>query len=192
MVSNTLKDDDIFIGKMPDFSRPVIFLDFDGVVSPVDYERAYKNRENRKFVSDKDLLKGRNLIVPWSPLPFYMDVIEFLREQNCLWITSWQDATQDVLNPLLGFDFGYIKTKNIHGRRFVNKNIAYKLEAVAQTVERFGCDWILVDDDARYKKDPLESVGLRSGFYIAPDSYKGLSEDECKKIKDYIDEITNK
>ena len=173
----------LIVGKMPDFSRPVIFLDFDGVISPIHVEDFPDDKRNIISNYDnnvaKELHKGFEIF-------WFSELADFLRDKNCVWISSWKNETQTYLNPLLGFDFGYIVSPSVYDKRFENCDISGKLQGMYQIIEASGCDWVLLDDEAEFDGDVLVDLGIKSGLVVCPYPFGCLTVENCEEIENYI------
>lgn len=175
----------LIIGKMPDFTRPVLFLDFDGVINMGGHYTPPAG-ETRHIVHKWRGIphKGEweNFICDRIHVSFYEEIVDALRDMNCVWISSWKNLTQTKLNPMLGFDFGYVDWKY---RGLSDWGMYGKAEGVSQVVNAAGgCEWIVIDDDMAAMKEVIELETGISGIVIAPDSEYGLTLDECTKIQD--------
>lgn len=183
MVNKESVLDELIVGTRPDFSRRVLFLDFDG---PINLGGHYEPPEG----------EARHVVHRWRGIPktgewedfivdtinvsYYEEVADLFRDLNCLWITSWKDLTQTKLNPMLGYDFGYVDWKyrgpsdwGWHG----------KSAAVAKIVKATGCDWLVVDDDLKAFQDSIEHESGVAGEVISPDSLLGTSIEEMEEIR---------
>ena len=175
--------DELIVGKRPDFSQRVLFLDFDGPINlgghyepPVDETRHIVH----KWRGIPKTGEWENFIVSTINLSYYEEVADLFRDLNCVWITSWKDLTQTKLNPLLEYDFGYVNWKY---RGLSDWGWHGKTHAVAKIVKETGCDWLVVDDDLGPLKDTIEHESGIAGEMICPDSVLGTSIEEMKEIK---------
>lgn len=174
--------DELIVGKQPDWSRRVLFLDFDG---PINLGGHYEPPEDEE----------RHIVHTWRGIPhtgewkdfvcrtlhlsYYQEVADLFRDLNCVWISTWKDLTQSKLNPLLDYDFGYVDWKyrgpsdwGMHG----------KSSAIATLVKATGCDWLIVDDELEQFHDIIEHESGKAGELIAPNSWTGTSLDEMEEI----------
>lgn len=183
MQTGNCKTPDIIVGKQPDFSRPVVFLDFDGVINLGGH---YKPPEG----------EARHIVHRWRGIPrvgewqdfvcntihmsYYQEVADALRSLNCVWISSWKNLTQSKLNPMLGFDFGYVDWKY---RGLSDWGQHGKALGISKAVKATGgCDWIVVDDDMWGMQEALEYETGCKGTVIVPDPLIGLTEGECARL----------
>lgn len=178
---------ELIIGKRPDFSRRVLFLDFDG---PVNLGGHYEPPEG----------ETRHVVHKWRGIPrtgewkdficntihisYYREVADMLRDMNCLWITSWKDLTQSKLNGMMDFDFGYVDW-NYRGTSDWGEH--GKSLAIGQIVRATGCDWLVVDDQiGEDLRKWIEQESGKPGEVIPADFELGLSLEEMAKIRELM------
>lgn len=175
---------DLVIGKMPDPTRPVLFLDFDGVINlgghctPPEGEtrrmihkwRAIpREGEWESFVCDKIFFS------------YYQEVADALRDLNCVWITSWKDLTQSKLNPMLGYDFGYVDLRYRGPSDFGSHG---KMLYIGEVVKELGIkEYVVCDDDLSDAGRWLSQDTGVKGTVIAPDPEIGLTAKDCARIR---------
>lgn len=173
---------ELLVGKRPDFSRRVLFLDFDG---PINLGGHYEAPEG----------ECRTLVHKWRGIPrtgewedfiahtinlsYYEEVARLFGGLNCVWITSWKDLTQSKLNPMLGYDFGYVDWKYRGPSDWGGHG---KANAIGKIVKETGCDWLVVDDELGQFKDLIEHESGIAGEMICPDGFLGTSFDEMDEI----------
>lgn len=161
-------------GKMPDAVRPLVFLDFDGVVNL--FRRDGRDDVVRKTIfvpggSDAFLNADREVEIAYR-----QEVADTLRPLNCLWITNWKARTQDVLNPVLGFDFGYVDWLY---RGLSDSGCYGKKLGIERASAMLGLSEYAVADDVFYGWEDAFPPGV---LLIAPDPEEGLSDAELAKI----------
>lgn len=175
--------DELVIGKKPDFSRRVLFLDFDGVINLGGHPHLPEN-ETRKLIKKWRSIprtgEWEDFICSTIHMAYHPEVVDMLRDLNCVWISSWKDLTQTKLNPMLDFDFGYVNWKY---RGFSDWGFHGKVAAVGKIVHETGCEWAVVDDDVGRVPEVLFEECGGTGLVIAPDTDLGLSVEECEAIK---------
>ena len=160
--------DDLIIGKQPDFTRTVLFLDFDGVVNCFD-NRIYKDAIHKKVIIKDD----NGLQIAYRP-----HVVDSLRNLNAVWCTSWKSMTQTVLNPLFNYDFGYV---NWLYRGFSDNGFYGKQLAIEKLIQMHPeCpSLVIADDDFWHGMSVRTGRSMRQRIIIP---WEGLSDNELNII----------
>lgn len=179
--------DKLIIGNKPDFSMPVVFLDFDGVINI--YADDFDSLDgNRTIVRKQCMVPRASSFGQSEPLEidvFYdQEVIDAIRDMNCVWLTSWKEFTQDRLNPMLDLDFGYVDWKY---RGFSDAGKYGKELYVRNVVEATDCDWVVVDDEFFGMDEVLSMETKKEGLVIMPDSSVGLMLDQVDEIRRWVE-----
>ena len=177
------------IGKQPDFTRPVLFLDFDDVINIFnDYVHVNPTGLHREtVVIPKGTHRPGGGPIPEDkkmPLLWDDEVVNILRGLNAVWISSWKHLTQNLLNPVLGFDFGYA---DWHYRGFSNPSHDGKRLAVEEIVEHNRIPAFVVADDSFFSGEADMIVGV-DGMIVSPRyDGNGLIKEDALEIKAFME-----
>lgn len=178
---------ELIVGKRPDFSRRVLFLDFDG---PINLGGHYKPPEGESrhiehaWRGIPKTGEWANSIVNTIHMSYYREVVDLFRDLNCIWISTWKDLTQTKLNPLLGYDFGYVDWKY---RGLSDWGGHGKSNGISKIVKATQCEWLVVDDELIRFKDIIEHESGKAGEMICPDMLLGTSTDEMLRISSLME-----
>jgi hypothetical protein len=177
------------IGKKPDFTRPVLFLDFDDVINifsdtirkdPTGFCQKtviFKKGTNKP---DGGLLSSdREMHLVWNGA-----VVDVLRGLNAIWISSWKHLSQSVLNPLLEFDFGYADWKY---RGFSNPSHDGKRLAIEQIVNDNNIPAFAIADDSFFQNEDKMIVGVDGLIKVPEYGGAGLSQDDARAIRQFLE-----
>lgn len=171
----------LVIGNLPDFRKPVAFIDFDGVLNVFpDSRTVNSDRLVNKRIRGirRDMPCEQNSIhVKYDP-----EIIAALKGINAVWCTSWNQLTQNKLNPLLGLDWGYVAWKY---RGPSDSGVYGKTLYIARISNLTGCKWVSVDDALIGFKDILASETGRDGLLINPADNEGLTLEDIERIIEY-------
>lgn len=171
----------IVVGKMPDFSKPVAFIDFDGVLNVFPDSNRENNTEmlTATHVSLDGLGFGDDGIL----VRYDERVVKAIRNLNALWCTSWKAHTQNCLNPAFGIDWGYV---DWHYRGLSDPGVYGKIDSLTEVVRETGCDFACIDDDffgCGGMKDVITSnAGKEPLAVIVPDTRIGLQLEDIEKL----------
>lgn len=174
---------ELIVGKRPDFSRRVLFLDFDGPINlgghyePPEGETRHIEHAWRGIPKTGDWADS---LISTIHLSYYAEVADLFRDMNCLWISTWKDLTQSKLNPLLGYDFGYVDWRY---RGTSDWGGHGKSSGVAKIVKATGCEWLVVDDELDGFQEVIEHESGKAGEIVIPDMDLGISEEEMSLIR---------
>lgn len=171
----------IIIGKQPDFSKPVLFLDFDGVLNAIPFKSDSLSNNytlEKVHVADRNLSRTVKLYIDY-------DIVDMIRKMNCVWCTSWKEMTQTKLNPLLNVDFGYVDWRY---RGPSDYGYYGKVNGIEKVCKETNCDYAVLDDDFYATKgDAIEDIIGRKGLVIAPQPETGVTRDEMAIIRRFME-----
>ena len=179
-------------GKQPDFTRPVLFLDFDDVVNIFDDRRD----DPDCGLHFEEVVVPRNTASPHGfpiqedrHMTFVFDdeIVERLRVLNAVWLTSWKELTQKYQNPVLGVDFGYV---DWYYRGFSDGGMYGKADAIGEAIKEYGIKAFAVADNCFYGVEELIAchAGGAEHIVVAPPSYPGhgLSPDDLDRLEEFL------
>ena len=167
------------IGEPPDFFKPVLFLDNDGVINIDGIDRDKRPELMHEDIgirdcSEFDAYNHSHVTVYWDPV-----IVNAVRNMNAIWTTSWRRMAVSKLNPVYGFDFPYLEWTY----RGVSDYGQYgKAAAVGGVVRLTGCDWVVVDDDFTNYIDVLELECEKNGVVIVPNFELGITRNELSML----------
>lgn len=163
--------------------RPIIFLDFDGVINALRHdERAWPDWR-RPVISDG----LHNYRVTFSPT-LCRRLAALAGHVDFVWCTTWRDTANTDLSPHLKFpgDWPVIGTE-FDSYRYNRPD--WKFMGVKQFLLDYpGRPFVWIDDDVCRQdfvlrwKDQLPQANL----LIAPSSYTGLTEPEVEEIENFV------
>lgn len=167
-------------GTPPDFFRPVLFLDNDGVINVDGIDRDKRPELKHADIPIKDCsefasYEHSTVTVYWDPV-----IVDAVRNMNVIWMTSWRRMAASKLNPVYGFDFPYVDWKY---RGLSDYGQYGKAAAVGNIVRLTGCDWVVVDDDFTNYLDVLELECEKNGVVIVPNFELGITRTELAMLK---------
>lgn len=167
--------------KMPDFMRPVLFLDHDGVINldaEMEPDAPGISSEYINFPEDCAFYQvSHNTTVFWRT-----SIVEALRDTNSIWCTNWKQEAYTILNKIYNYDFSWIDWKK---RGMSDWGTYGKALYIGNIVRATGCDWVVIDDDfvdgysdLLYLETDTTDQSDYTGLIIAPKAEVGLSNEE--------------
>ena len=153
-------------------SRPVVFLDVDGVLSPVvphsdawtDWERV----ENIPF----HLVLSRKMAGRIAQL-----------DAEVVWLTTWEHDANAVVAEFLGWQPHDVLERSGDEERW------WKLDAITERIEKEPRPFVWVDDELEHRKRDVEPW-LRSVevpvLPLSPRAEVGLTEAELDQIEAFV------
>lgn len=173
------------IGRQPDPARPVLFLDFDDVVNVFGRYREYAGvRHATVDIGGRRELSsggsGEEVEIAWNE-----PIVSVLRDANAVWCTSWKSLTQEVLNPALDLDFGFLDWKYRGPSDYGEHG---KAAAIAEAVRQGGFPAFAVADDSMgefglYFDAVLPEV---PHLVIAPKRDMGLTLPQVEQLSGFL------
>lgn len=179
-------------GKQPDFTRPVLFLDFDDVINIFDERRDDLEcglRFEQIIVPRGTENPHGNPISEDRRLTFVFDeeIVARLRPLNAVWLTSWKGLTQKYQNPVLDTDFGYVEWSY---RGLSDSGMYGKAAAIGEVVEKYGIKAFAVADNCFEGVENLidHHAGGAKHIVVAPPSYIGcgLTSDDLDRLEEFL------
>lgn len=162
--------------------RVKLYLDVDGVLNAW---YAHVSWPESEIANEIATVEGRNYKIIWSK-----DMIEqlFSLELDVHWTTTWQDAANTTLSPMLfGEERSYPVTTPLNG--IVDfPSIFWKMEAVEADQKADPTPFVWIDDEIsfphiRWAKD-------NGGLAISPEPNTGITPYHLELIKSYIQEVS--
>ena len=179
---------ELIVGNIPDFTRPVLFLDFDDVLNIFCGEDIPEGCFKTSVTISAGTQRGMAGAINQDKvmtLVLNESVLNSVRMMNAVWLTSWKRLTQDILNPMLNFDFGYV---DWNYRGLSDSGEYGKLSAI-ESIIRCGKPpaFAVVDDSFYLMKDMFErTFPFVDSLVIAPYGNIGISADELAELEQFM------
>lgn len=162
-------------------SRPIIYLDFDGVLNVVCSEVTHLTRITGFRDHRREQILGTT--VTWSP-EVLNRITAFRESADIHWLSSWRQDTADIETVLPVRLDGWLD--------FANEGLDHsgKLEALLADQQNHPRPFIWVDDEEHRYYRASRSAGvlptLHKHLLIEPSTYAGLTVQHFDRIEAFL------